>query len=63
MTMTTKWAVNVKVGPHLQPILECMEMLGAALAGHGHVWTFEERDTYERAGHVLKDAMVVRYER
>ena len=33
----------------MKAILDALDMLGLALAEHGHVWTPEERAAYEKA--------------
>ena len=33
----------------MKAILDALDMLGLALAEHGHVWTPEERAAYEEA--------------
>lgn len=33
---------------------KALDMLGVALADHGHTWTDEQREAYENARHVLE---------
>lgn len=34
-------------------LLNCLDLLGVALATHGHQWTDEERQAYEEATSIL----------
>ncbi len=46
--------VKAKVSKDWQAVLDCVNMLGAALADHDHQWTPVERRTYERAVRVIE---------
>lgn len=36
------------------PVLDALDALALALAGHGHVWSAEERAQYEHAVELLR---------
>lgn len=40
-----------------QSVADALDMLGVALANHGHVWTPEERVTYQKAVHACMDGL------
>lgn len=54
MAVTSTLTVDLKISPDLQAILDCVDMLGVALAAHNHQWADEERNAYERAVAALR---------
>lgn len=51
--------VKAKRSKEWDVILDCIDMLGSALADHDHQWTNEERKAYERAITVVGRLVVV----
>ena len=51
--------VDVRVGARLDVILVAFDLLRAALASHGHVWTEDEQAALDHAARMLEDALDV----
>jgi hypothetical protein len=50
MEKTTENESGVRLGPaEVVGIVQALDALALALAGHGHTWTPRERESYERA--------------
>lgn len=47
--------VAVNLTGDLSDIVRAFDLMGVALAGHGHVWTDEERAAYEKAIRICTD--------
>lgn len=48
-------SVAINLTGDLSAITRALDLMGVALAGHGHVWTAEERAACEEAIRILDD--------
>jgi hypothetical protein len=42
---------------NLYTLQNALDLLGVALAAHGHTWSIEERTAYEKATRIIKGAV------